>query len=861
MGRMRTRHVFFSVSHDDNPLPNDTVLVCEATDPLSMEARKGELFVVVESRQDSQRQKQPIQLVMRTLRKLYYENSSFSVQSALRRAIIAANRALYEYNMTQEASRRVQLGMTCVVVKGVDLYIAQIAPSQLYVLSEGIVRAIPSSALWRTVHHAVVPVNAGSLMGGSLTVEPEFFRAVWTPGETLILTTSSLNPVLDRETVSHILRLVHPTKMVQALREACQSLQVGNAHGLCMVLDADVAEETKPATGSFSSITQQLMLARGNTGLWLNNLVKWVRGLLLGSEDSRFATSMKRWRNITREETHRATRPPPEVPYKVNPIPRPAPIDVGESIEQQVQKQAEARMVRTAEPAPTSPRVIDAVDVEVPSTPVDTDYKRRYGGVHVRVTEPIRYGDFLGSVLQGLFVWRWFPKRNSDNRRMQSAAQGAGLSYRKQRPPFPWAMLSLMAAIVLVLFFYGRNVATEYRLQRGEDSITVAEQSVQAIYDSVNESEAAQRIEIAQSLLSNLQQTGIVTTTVDYRQRFLVMVDRIAQAERIIQRRSYLTNVTPVATHPQANGVFSAIVIPPIPTGNEDLSGFNNIYFLDSNVGVLYQMPQAGGTLTPMLQPSDVMGDIQIAKVYDIAWRIDGVIAVAQSSNNGAFVYLFRNGENWNYSILAGSLEWQLDDRDMRINSYGGNLYIWGVTPNNILRFLATQIADFPAPWVQNDGGVDATAAVDMGIDGRIYLLMPNGTINLYQAIPDGERGFEKSIQLQNVVPPIQATSRLLVTGDGDSGAFYILDSYFSRIIHVDKRTGKFIQQIVLPPDSTISFDNLTALAIDESGARPILYLANGNVVYKAPLPEPPLPFNQRVDSVVLPTATVVTQP
>jgi len=36
MGRMRTRHVFFSVSHDDNPLPNDTVLVCEATDPLSM---------------------------------------------------------------------------------------------------------------------------------------------------------------------------------------------------------------------------------------------------------------------------------------------------------------------------------------------------------------------------------------------------------------------------------------------------------------------------------------------------------------------------------------------------------------------------------------------------------------------------------------------------------------------------------------------------------------------------------------------------------------------------------------------------------------------------------------------------------
>lgn len=110
-------------------------------------------------------------------------------------------------------------------------------------------------------------------------------------------------------------------------------------------------------------------------------------------------------------------------------------------------------------------------------------------------------------------------------------------------------------------------------------------------------------------------------------------------------------------------------------------------------------------------------------------------------------------------------------------------------------------------------------------------------------------------------MPPIQTTTRLVVTGDGDAGSFFILDSYFARIIQVEKRTGQFIQQIVLPPDSSVSFDNLTALAIDETGVRPILYLANGNVLYKAPLPEPPLPFHQRVDSVVLPTATVVTQP
>ncbi len=861
MGRMRTRHVLFSINHDDNPLPHDTVLVCEANDPMSVEARKGELFVVVESQQDSQRQRQPIQLVMRAIRKLFYENSSFSVQSALRRAIISANRVLYDYNMTQDVSRRVHLGITCVVVKGVDLYIAQIAPSQVYILSEGAVRAIPSSALWRTVHHVAVPVNIGSMMGSSLTVDPEFYRAVWQPGETLILTTSSLNPVLDRESVSQILRLTHPNKMVQALRDTCQQVNVSSAHGLAMLLDADVAEEVKQVTGSFSSITQQLMLASGSTSLWFGKAVKWGRSLLLGSEESRFTASAKRWRNITREEQNRVTRPPPEVPYTPNPIPRPVPIDIGDSIEQQVQQSTDARAPRAGTRNPAPQRVIEAVDVEVPSTPIDTDYKQRYGGVHIRVTEPIRYSDLVGSVLQGLFVWRMLPKRNTDSRRMQSASQGNGLSYRKQRPPFPWAMLSLMAMVVLVLFFYGRNVATEHRLQRGEDSILNAERSVQAIYDSVDEMEAAQRIQIAQSLLDNLQQIGIITATVDYRQRYLVMQDRISQAERVIQRRSYLTNITQVVANPYPNGSFSSIIIPPVPTGNEDPIPFNSIYLLDKNLGVLYQMPQGGGTLTAMLKPNDMMGDVQIAKVHDIAWRIDGVVAVAQSSNNGAFVYLFRNGENWNYSILAGSLEWQLAEHDMRLHSYSGNLYIWGVTPNNILRFLSAQIADFPTPWIQNDGGVDATAAVDMGIDGRIYLLMPNGMIHVYFAPPDGERGYEKSIELQNVVPPIQTISRMVVTGEGDAGSFFLLDSYFSRIIQVEKRTGKFIQQIMLPPESTLSFDDLTALAIDETGARPVIYMANRDVVYKAPLPEPPLPFNQRVDSVVLPTATVVTQP
>jgi hypothetical protein len=145
-------------------------------------ARKGELFIIVESQQELARHRQPLQLVLRTVRKLFYENASFSVQSSLRRALVAANHALYEYNVAQDQTKRVSFGMTCVVIKTQDIYIAQINPSQMYLLGEGQLRAIRLSVLWAHDSLFPTPINASSMMGSTLSIEPEFYRAVWAPG-------------------------------------------------------------------------------------------------------------------------------------------------------------------------------------------------------------------------------------------------------------------------------------------------------------------------------------------------------------------------------------------------------------------------------------------------------------------------------------------------------------------------------------------------------------------------------------------------------------------------------------------------------------------------------------------------------
>src|SRR6185503_17749220 len=105
---------------------SDMVLVSEPAGLFAPEARKGQMYIVAETDQDVARGRDACQLVIRTIRKLFYEDSSYSVTSSLRKAVSAANKALYQHNFSVMAQKRAVVGVTCAVVKGNDRYIAQV---------------------------------------------------------------------------------------------------------------------------------------------------------------------------------------------------------------------------------------------------------------------------------------------------------------------------------------------------------------------------------------------------------------------------------------------------------------------------------------------------------------------------------------------------------------------------------------------------------------------------------------------------------------------------------------------------------------------------------------------------------------
>ncbi|HEX5689469.1 MAG TPA: hypothetical protein VFX76_05680, partial [Roseiflexaceae bacterium] len=296
-----------------------------------------------------------------------------------------------------------------------------------------------------------------------------------------------------------------------------------------------------------------------------------------------------------------------------------------------------------------------------------------------------------------------------------------------------------------------------------------------------------------------------------------------------------------LARHPVGGGQFTSVVVPPPPQGITNTEAFASIYALDSNAGVLYRVPKAGGALETFLRPDDRFNGLEVGMVKAQAWRIDNIIAIAQNTEGGPFSFYFRSGEDWSFSNLGGSEEWGRVGNRFHAVNYDGNLYVWGALAGQLLKYTSGHFADFPLPWIQDESGRKIDAVIDLAIDGFVYLLQPDGHILVYSA-----GAFEREIVPAELTPPLVTPASFFVTGaDPESGSIFLVDTNNERIIQINKQTGALIQQVRARPDEALRLDQLTSVYVDESASRLTLYLVNGDRILSAALPDPPAPFRE----------------
>jgi hypothetical protein len=842
-----------------NRLPqSDFVTLVDPGALFSPEARKGRLLIFVEPGPQVAASPAALQLVARTIRKVFYDDDTFSVTSALRTAIRAANKALYQSNVTLSPTQRVTLGLTCAVIRDNELYVAQVAPTQAFVYAEDRLRGLPVPATWNVAHsNAASFINARGL-GATLFVEADFYRSPLRIGDGLLLVTSKLAPLLDRASVEALLR-----GEAQRGRERIAELFVEHAitDGNSVLVQAIPALSVAAQRAPFSpnGVRERWRLLSHSTRDWF--------GVISGEA----ALALRRPANrATTEEA--APRPDPLTTMPVQPThspkppAKPRPIELGEGLDQRYARERATRRREPVElppsaflgedsyvPPPSAPRRIDLSDtpaLEASARPYRARYELR-PLVDMSLAERLmlpfnRLGNAADSALRRREIRRTSPPP-------APRVRPQGLSYRKQQPPFNWLLLLGLSLVVIVLIFYGTTLMSENDEQRALEYFSAAESRIAAVRNANDDAAAIEGLEFAREAIEEVRATPAVTeTNAALWLRYQTLQREYERMLAAVQRLTYFDTPEVLTTHPAPTGRFDSVVVPPATSSITDpltLDGYRYIYALDSDTANarLYRFLRDGGTAEAYLSPNQAVQTTVTGPLRATTWREDQVVAIDQGP--GGFGYYFRNGGDWNYSKLGDSEIWSIGDR-LDMETYDGNLYVWGAAADEILKYSTGRYGDSPDFWINPAAteSRDLSTVIDMAVDGDIYLLQSNGRILIYS------RGsFVSELTPGDLTPAITAVRSFYVTGEGpDNGWIFILDSLNERVIQLNKQSGDVIQQIKVRPDDSVRLNELTAIQVDDSSSKPIIYLVNGGQILRAAMPAPPRPFRELTQ----PTAT-----
>ena len=149
------------------------------------------------------------------------------------------------------------------------------------------------------------------------------------------------------------------------------------------------------------------------------------------------------------------------------------------------------------------------------------------------------------------------------------------------------------------------------------------------------------------------------------------------------------------------------------------------------------------------------------------------------------------------------------------IGLFGSNVYVLD-KEDGILKFVPTDDGYSETDYFTGDPP-DLSGAVDMTIDGSIYVLYGNGTINKYT------RGAEDDFEVTGLPNNLSSPTRIFTNEGFDN--IYILDRGNSRVVVIDKEGG-FVNSY-----SADVIKNAREFDIDEESGR--IFVLSGGKVYQ----------------------------
>jgi hypothetical protein len=258
------------------------------------------------------------------------------------------------------------------------------------------------------------------------------------------------------------------------------------------------------------------------------------------------------------------------------------------------------------------------------------------------------------------------------------------------------------------------------------------------------------------------------------------------------------------------------------------------VYVLDAGTDQVYhhQLDEANDALEPdegdpvLAQRGQQIGDAVVGEMVDLVWMPAG------GNRQTSDLLILESGGLLEYNPSWGLTSVTIANKDawalpVAVGSYFGNFYVLDPQAGQILRYLPGPDGYTIPPeyYFPDQATVDLTGAVDMAIDGAVYVLYADGTIRKFEA------GISVEFQITELDKPLSRPTAIYAAPDDVAQYIYVADPGNLRVVQLNK-DGRFVRQFKPQDEAEVNFKTLRSVFADELTGK--LYLLNDQTLYIA---------------------------
>lgn len=776
--------------------------IAQSAPPRAARSRDGErLFVLLDATGPvtSRLYRELRELVTRT-----YWSSTGSITAALRKTADAANRYLFEANLHSAPSDRHYGGLVCAVLHDEDQFILRAGAAHCCFLNRRILKCFS----W---DEELAPLGVGRLAAVRL------HHAYISPGGKLLLTSTALIRTVDDAGLSQVLARAEMEEVLEGLS------QIGAG------VDFPAMVVHWPAQGSVApDVAQPRSRLGGLAGL--------------GSEPPQLGASLAQAERLNelrapsyRESRYQSPTAGGERP-PISSASTSSRLDLFETPSVSTERADRADVARPSEPSPPSfapPGANESLSLEREHT---------FPGYTSPRPEAIREpgpslgewaGDGLRSVGRGLVAAGGGlagGARTLFKRMLPGSGRQGRRPSRSSSPPPPRpvpkenrsVMVGLAIGIPLVLIVtvalayrtYGAGARFDSRVKQAEEEVFLAQAAGGTSEPSRPHWRAA--LEHAHAAVEMRPDDQVARALQAQSLAALDLLDGVIRLEPVL-----LKDFGP-GTVPRQLVVHGQTVFVLDPAG-----GWVSRLTLSQTGGRVVEQ----GDIPRLVTEGNRVGEGTVGRLVDFVW-----VDLAGGRQASGLVILEEDG-----ALISHDPAWQSEGgtpqlrrsflgmppaSPQAVGTYEGRFYVLDVAINQIRRYepRGDTYPDRPEHYFVVPPSRSLADVLDMAIDGYIYLLYNDGTVQKFLS------GEAEPFEVSGVPGDLSQAIALTVDPNSSSGAVYVADRGNHRIVALGP-DGSFRAQF----RAGEAFDLLEALVVDEAIRR--FYVLSGGRLYVASLP------------------------